>query len=106
VAEDIWAEAESALSRHLRENPAIEQALLDSPLDNLNGADLFLRASVVEERSGFAAAREAYVLADERTYEPEVRAARDAMLDRVVELVRDGEGNVVDVGRCSSDCWP
>jgi hypothetical protein len=97
VAEDTWAEAESALSRHLRENPAIEQTLLHSPLDNLNGADLFLRASVVEERSGSAAAREAYVLADERTYEPEVRAARDAMLDRVVELVRDGEGTIADV---------
>ena len=97
MAEDTWAEAESALSRHLRENPEIERALLHSSLDGLNGADLFLRASVVEERSGFAAAREAYALADERTYEPEVRAARDAMLDRVVELVRKGGGTVVDV---------
>ena len=97
MAEDTWAEAESALSRHLRENPEIERALLHSPLDGLNGADLFLRASVVEERSGFTAARKTYELADEKTYEPEVRAARDAMLDRVAELVRDGEGTVVDV---------
>ena len=99
MADDTWAEAESALSRHLRENPEIECALLHSPLDGLNGADLFLRASVVEERSGFDAAREAYELADERTYEQEVRSARDAMLDRVVELVRagDGDGTVVDV---------
>lgn len=37
----------------------MERALLDSPLASLNGADLFLRASVVEERQGYAAARDA-----------------------------------------------
>jgi len=97
VAEDTWLETESALSRHLRENPAFERALLDSPLADLNGADLFLRASVLEERSGFDAAREAYALADERTYATDLRRARDEMLDRVVELVRGGAGTVVDV---------
>jgi SAM-dependent methyltransferase len=71
--------------------------LLESPLDELNGADLFLRASALEERHGHAAADEAYALADGRLYTGEVRAARDAMLARVVELAAHGDGRVADV---------
>jgi ubiquinone/menaquinone biosynthesis C-methylase UbiE len=97
AAEDSWAQAESALSLHLREHPDVERALLHSSLESLNGADLFLRASVVEERLGFEAARLAYELADERVYSEDVRRAREEMLDRVVDLVRGGDGRVVDV---------
>ena len=94
---DPWAESESALSRHLRDHPDVERALLESPHDELNGADLFLRASVLEERYGDAAAVEAFALADERLYNNEVRDARDAMLARVVEHAAAGDGTVADV---------
>ncbi|MFL5938643.1 MAG: class I SAM-dependent methyltransferase [Gaiellaceae bacterium] len=71
--------------------------MLESPLDELNGADLFLRATVLEERHGYAAAHEAYTLADARLYTAEVREARDAMFARVVELVSGGDGTLVDI---------
>jgi SAM-dependent methyltransferase len=71
--------------------------LLDSSLDELNGADLFLRATVLEERHGYAGAHDAYALADERLYSADVRAARDAMLARVVALVAAGDGTVADI---------
>jgi hypothetical protein len=71
--------------------------LLESPLDELNGADLFLRATVLEERRGYAAAQESYTLADERLYSSEVRVARETMLARVVELVAGGDGPVADI---------
>jgi len=71
--------------------------LLESPLDELNGADLFLRATVLEERRGYAAAHESFTLADQRLYSAEVRAARDAMFARVGELVAGGDGPVADV---------
>jgi hypothetical protein len=71
--------------------------LLESPHDELNGADLFLRASVLEERYGHAAAYEAFALADERLYNDEVRDAREAMLARVVEHAATGNGTVADV---------
>jgi SAM-dependent methyltransferase len=93
--EDAWAEAESALSAFLREHRDVERALLDSPLDSLNGADAYLRASVLEERGGDGA--DAYARSDVECYGPEFRAARDAALERVVELVRGGDGVVVDV---------
>jgi SAM-dependent methyltransferase len=71
--------------------------LLESPLDELNGADLFLRATVLEERHGYAAAHESYTLADERLYSADVRDAREAMLARVIELVAGGDGTVADI---------
>jgi len=93
--EDAWAAVESALSGFLREQPDVERALLDSPLESLNGADAYLRASVLEERGGDAA--KAYMRADESCYPQEVRAARDAAVARLVELVRDGTGPILDV---------
>ena len=71
--------------------------MLESPLESLNGADAFLRAQVLEEREGFAAARDAFEFADVHLYSDEVREARDACLSHVVELVRGGEGLVLDV---------
>jgi Methyltransferase domain len=93
---DPRAEAESAITRYLRDHPEVERDLLDAPLAALNGADAFLRAQVVEERQGFAAARDAYAYADEQTYDAGVRSARSAVLGRVVEIARDAD-RVVDV---------
>jgi SAM-dependent methyltransferase len=66
-------------------------------LESLNGADAFLRAQVLEEREGFAAARSAFAYADEQLYSADVRRARDACLAHVVDLVQDGDGLVLDV---------
>jgi len=93
--DDSWAVAESAFAAFLRENPAVERALLDSPLESLNGADAYLRAAVLEERGEEAAA--AHRAADEKCYSAEVRAARDGALERVVELAERRDGLLVDV---------
>jgi hypothetical protein len=95
--EDTWAEAESALSTYLRAHPDVERALLETPLEQLAPADAYLRGSVLEERAGFDAARETYAFADEGLYSADVRAARDASLARVVDVVRAGDGPIVDV---------
>jgi Methyltransferase domain len=71
--------------------------LLESPLESLDGADAFLRAQVLEERVGFAAAARAYAYADVHVYGEDARSARDAALAHVVELAAGGEGQVADV---------
>jgi hypothetical protein len=93
--DDSWAVAESAFAAFLREHPATERALLDSPLESLNGADAYLRATVLEERGQDAAA--AYRAADEKCYSAEFRAARDDALERVVELAQRRDDLLVDV---------
>lgn len=52
---------------------------------------------MLEERIGFDAARQAFEHADAKLYAPEVRAARDLALARVVEIVEAGDGPVLDV---------
>jgi len=94
-AEDTWAETETALEAFLREHPDVERALLASQLESLNGADAYLRGSVLEARGEDATS--AYARADEECYQPDFRAARDAAIARVVELVRGGAGPILDV---------
>src|SRR5215469_172674 len=52
--DDLWEQAESGLSRLVRERPEIERRLLDVPLEALGPADLLFRAMVLEERDQFA----------------------------------------------------
>lgn len=52
---------------------------------------------MLEERLGFDAARDAFEYADTKLYAPELRAARDLALARVVEIVERGDGPVLDV---------
>jgi methyltransferase family protein len=95
-ASDPWEETESALSRALREDPALERALLGASPDDLAPADAFLRALVLEERGDHGAERAA---AFERLYTPATLACMTALLDRIARLVAAAseEGSVVDV---------
>jgi len=43
-----WEQMDSWLTRHLQENPEIERRLMESPLESLDPADQFFRASVLE----------------------------------------------------------
>lgn len=99
--DDSWAVTESAFAAFLRENPAAERGLLDSPLESLNGADAYLRAAVLEERGEDAAAT--FRVADEKCYPAEFRAARDGALERVVELTQGRDGLLVDVATGRGD---
>src|SRR5690348_15960531 len=44
--DDLWAQAESGLTRHLREHPDLEQRLMGTPVETLAPADQFFRALV------------------------------------------------------------
>jgi hypothetical protein len=83
---DLWDEAESGLSRVLRENPGLERELLDPPPDELAPADGFLRALVLEER-GWADEVDA---AFARLYPTKALACMAAQIDAICARV-DGE---------------
>lgn len=92
-AADLWEEAESGLSRVLRDNPGLERALLDPPAEELAPADAWLRALVLEERGGTDETNRAF----ERLYPPDVRACMASQLDAVCELAAGEAGLVVDL---------
>src|SRR5215813_10147731 len=75
--DDLWQQAESRLTRLLREQPELERRLLDVPLETLGPADLLFRALVLEERDQFG---EAKVAADQALlglYTQEYRACHE-----------------------------
>lgn len=96
---DGWAEAESGLTRALREEPKLERALLGGPLEELGPADRLFRSFVLEERGRYDAARAAAESAWPGLYTPEVRAAQEQAFAALLSRL---DGPAVDVasGRC------
>lgn len=94
AAGDIWAAAESGLSRALRENPELERALLDPPADELGSADRMFRSFVLEERCDYTE-----VVSLDDLYTPEMNACRE---EAFAALLARLDGPVVDLasGRC------
>ena len=96
---DAWAEAESGLTRALREHPELERALLGGSLDELAPADRLFRSFVLEERGQYEAARAAAEAAWPGLYTEEVRAGKEHAFAALLSLL---DGPVVDLasGRC------
>jgi SAM-dependent methyltransferase len=92
-AHDLWDEAESGLSRSLRENAELERALLTAPAGELAPADAFLRALVLEEREEADEVEAAFA----RLHPPEVLACMAAQITSLSERLGDEPGLVVDL---------
>jgi uncharacterized protein YbaR (Trm112 family)/SAM-dependent methyltransferase len=95
--DDLWQQVDSALIGYLRENPAVEEQLMDCPLESLGPADQFFRAMVLEERGDFDAAEEAEALALAGAYTAEYRACSDSQMAYVLELAGRRQGPIVDL---------
>ena len=80
-----------ARERAPREVAGRVEFVVGDMLEELSPADTYLRGSVLEEREGFDAARDAYASADARLYSEDVRRALDAVLSHVIDVVRSGE---------------
>jgi len=90
---DLWEEAESGLSRTLRENPELEHALLDPPAVELAPADAFLRALVLEERGDGDEVDAAFA----RLHPPETLACMGSQIEALCARVGNERGLVVDL---------
>jgi len=94
---DMWEESDSALLTYLAENPDIESELMNAPLQTLNPADQFYRATVLEERGQYAEAEEMAILAEESLYRPDYLKCRQTQRDYVVRNVMRGSEPMVDL---------
>lgn len=94
---DLWDQVESGLTRHLRQNPKDEHRLIGAPLDQLNPADQFFRALVLEERGQFNAAQAASNAALARMYTLEYQDCSNAQIEYVIEQLTGSTGPIVDL---------
>ncbi|MGD8584379.1 MAG: methyltransferase domain-containing protein [Chloroflexota bacterium] len=95
--DDLWQNVDSALLGYLRENPAVEQQLMDCPIESLGPADQFFRAMVLEEEGDFDGAAEAEALSLTGSYTAEYRACSDSQMAYVLELASQRQGPIVDL---------
>lgn len=94
---DLWREAESGLTRYLREHPRVRTRLLEGPVDRLSPADLFFRAMALEERQAFKEAREVESLARERLYTEAYIDCRESQTGFVIDKISSAKDTVVDL---------
>jgi uncharacterized protein YbaR (Trm112 family) len=95
--DDLWAQAESGLTRHLRAHPDIEQRLMDAPVETLAPADQFFRALVLEERGQYAAAQTLAQRARVGLYTAEYLACAAATQRALLQRLASAPGPVVDL---------
>ncbi|MGD2252933.1 MAG: methyltransferase domain-containing protein [Anaerolineales bacterium] len=99
---DMWAQVESHLAIHLRENPDLEKQLLQGPVEQLSPTDQHFRAMILDERGRFGEAREIEERANQNMYTPGYLACWQSQMDHVLESLASLDGPIVDLasGRC------
>jgi uncharacterized protein YbaR (Trm112 family) len=99
---DLWEQVDSGLVRYLREHPALERQLLETPLEKLNPTDQFYRALVLEARGNYREARTAEETANRGLYTPEYLACWINQFDYIIAQLAATSGPIVDLasGRC------
>jgi len=99
---DLWERMDSGLVRYLREQPALERQLLETPLEKLNPADQFFRGLVLEARGNYREARTAEETANRGLYTPEYLVCWISQFDYVIAQLAATAGPIVDLasGRC------
>lgn len=100
--EDLWEQTDTGLTRHLRENPDIEQRLLETPLERLNPADQFFRAMVLEAKGDFKGSEEAEQLALRGLYTNAYLDCWQRQVSYLVDRLHETSGPIIDLasGRC------
>src|SRR5215470_10551116 len=93
---DLWEQSESHLSRYLREHSEVEHQLMDSPVDQLNPADQFLRAMVLSDRGAYSEAKALNDLAISRLYTPQYLACLESEIKQLASLLSPASWPLVD----------
>jgi uncharacterized protein YbaR (Trm112 family) len=94
---DLWEQAESGLTRYLRQHPDVEDELIHGDGGDLNPADLLFRSMVLEERGELEQADSVAREARPRLYTAEYLRCLDSQIEYVVRHLDDFDGPIVDL---------
>ena len=95
--DDLWEDVDNRLNQYLREHDSVERRLMGVPLENLEPADQFFRALVLEERGDFAGAAKAEAIAKTNLYTPEYRECWRNQVDYVIDKLVSSDEPIVDL---------
>lgn len=95
--DDLWAQVDSKLVSFFRQQPEIEQRLLNDPLESLNPADQFFRSMLLESKGDFETAKTVADEAFQKLYTPEMLACGERQMQFVVDAVVNSNDPIVDL---------
>jgi ubiquinone/menaquinone biosynthesis C-methylase UbiE/uncharacterized protein YbaR (Trm112 family) len=100
---DLWEQADTGLEQFLKQNPVLEQMLMDVPLETLSPVDQHYRGVILEDRGDADAAKAAFDIASKGLYSEETIRCMNSQLDYVIDKLSDTDGPVIDIasGKCA-----
>jgi ubiquinone/menaquinone biosynthesis C-methylase UbiE/uncharacterized protein YbaR (Trm112 family) len=100
---DLWEKVESGLAQFLRANPEKEKELLDSSIENLNPADKFFRAMLLEEQGEFEKSRALYQIANAELYTPEYQLCYESQVHFLLDRLASSTVPILDLASGRSE---
>jgi len=94
---DLWEKAESGLLKFFDENPEVFNTLMETPEDELNGADYWYKAGYFEMKEQYEISSEMYKTAAPKLYTQEYIDGWDKQMDYVVEAFKGKDSPIVDI---------
>ncbi|WP_113672147.1 methyltransferase domain-containing protein [Vallitalea guaymasensis] len=93
---DLWEKTESGLEKYLRENPDVYKKLMNTPENELNGADYWYKASYFEMKKDFITSSRMFESAFQKIYNNDYINGWKAQMDYIVEEIKDNEP-IIDI---------
>lgn len=94
--DDLWEQADR-LEQYLKQNPGLEERLMDVPLDTLGPVDQHYRGDIHKSRGDIEAANAAYSLSRQEMYSAETKRCMDVQMDCLIKEASQSDGPIVDL---------
>jgi uncharacterized protein YbaR (Trm112 family) len=98
---DYWEQADR-LEQYLRQNPGLEERLMDVPLDTLGPVDQHYRGDIHKSRGDIEAANAAYFLSRKAMFSAEANRCMDGQMDCLINEASQSDSPIFDLA--SGDC--
>jgi len=95
--DDNWQRGDDYLTNYFKDNPQIKDELLQAPVETLNAADLYTRASLEKIQGNEEEALRLSALGYEKAYTPESQNATRSQLAFVVKQFVNKSGFILDI---------
>ncbi|MCK5133700.1 MAG: hypothetical protein KAR40_16295, partial [Candidatus Sabulitectum sp.] len=99
---DLWEQVDG-LEQHLKQNPGLEERLMDVPLDTLGPVDQYYRGRLHKTRGEIEAAKAAFSVSHEAMFSAETNRCIDSQMDYLINEVSQSDSPIVDLasGECT-----
>jgi uncharacterized protein YbaR (Trm112 family) len=93
---DLWNQGESSLEKFFKEKPEVYEKLVNTPEEELNGADYWFKASYFEMKRDFLTSSRMFKQALEKIYTQDYINGWDSQMQYIVDNINSHEP-IIDI---------